>query len=213
MGQTLKFALRNVMRNKKRSFLTATSIFFGAVIVAFSIGLINGVIDNYIGNTIDYQTGDLKITTKGYLKYERFMPVDETMTGTEDLISKIKKIPGVERVEERIRFGLLLGKNEDSVPAVGIGGNLESPKLDLKHKLISGPLQSEGLYLGYVLADKLHVKIGDEILIASFNTAEGGVGGIKMKIKGLLSFDIGVFDRRFFFLDLGNARKLLKMFG
>jgi putative ABC transport system permease protein len=213
MGNAFKFAFRNVLRNKKRSILTATSIFFGSIVVAFAIGLVNGMVDNYVSNTVDYQTGDLKVTTKRYVRYERFMPVDETMTGADRLMLKIRQIPGVDKVYERIRFMLLLGKDEDSVPAMGIGADLNSPELNLKDKIYKGSLESIGLYMGYELAEKLHVKIGDRILIASFNTAEGGVGGIKMQVKGLLNFDIGVFNRQLFFIDMGNARKLLKMYG
>ncbi len=211
MGSDFKFALRNVLRNKRRSLLTAASIFTGAVVIALMIGFINGLIDNFESNYVDYQTGDLKVTTKNYVKFEKFLPVDETMTGTDQLSESIKKIPGVETVEERMRFGILMGNDQDTVPAFGIGADLFSSRLGLSGKILKpGTLEKEGLYIGYALADKLHLKVGDEILLAT-KTTYGGLNGIKVRVKGLLSFGVGVFDRKFFFLDLANARKLLKM--
>ncbi len=218
MGSNFKFALRNVFRNSRRSLLTATSIFTAAVIVALLIGVLNGFLDNIDNNYIDYQTGNLKITSQDYINDEKFLPVDDTMAGTEGLISNIKTVPGVDAVEQRIRFGILLGNDQDTVQAFGIGADLDSPRLDLSDKLVTplqgkpGRIEKEGLYLGYELAARLHLKPGDEILIAT-KTTTGGLNGIKARVKGLLSFGVGVFDRKFFYLDLPNARKLLKMQG
>ncbi len=205
-----KFAFRNVFRNSRRSLLTATSIFTGSVIIALMIGIINGFMENFESNYVDYQTGNLKITTKDYVKYEKFLPVDETMTGAEGLAERINGVPGVDSVERRIRFGMLLGNDQDTVSAFGIGADLDSSKLDLSRKICSGSLEKEGLYLGYELAGRLHLKVGDAILLAA-KTTFGGLNGIKVRVRGFLNFGVGLFDRKFFFLDIANARKLLKM--
>ncbi len=211
MGSNFKFAFKNVFRNSRRSLLTAASIFTGAIVIALMIGILNGFLDNFDSNYVDYQTGNLKVTTKDYVKYEKFLPVDETMTGADQLADKIKKIPGVDTVEERIRFGILLGNDQNTVPAFGIGADLNSPRLDLSNKIIKpGSLEKEGLYLGYTLAGKLNLKAGDQILLAT-KTTYGGLNGIKVRVKGLLSFGVGMFDSKFFYLDMANARKLLKM--
>jgi putative ABC transport system permease protein len=170
------------------------------------------MIDNFLSTSVDYQTGDLKVTTGEYARLERFLPVDETMDNGDALSARIKRIQGVDSVERRIRFGILLGNDQDTVYAVGIGADLNSPRLDLKKKLIAGDLVPEGrgLYLGFLLAQKLHIRVGDSILIAT-KTTYGGINGIKAKVGGLLSFGIGSFDRKFFFLDLPEARKLLEM--
>ncbi|MGA2141645.1 MAG: FtsX-like permease family protein [Brevinematales bacterium] len=211
MGSIFKFALRNVFRNSRRTFLTAASIFTAAIVVALLIGVSNGRLENVDRNYIDYQTGNLKITSTDYVSDEQFLPVDDTMTSTGPLISKIKELPGVSAVEQRVRFGILLGNDQDTVQAFGIGADLESPRLDLADKLLRpGKIDKEGLYLGYDLAGKLHLSPGDDILIAT-KTSSGGLNGIKARVKGLLSFGVGMFDSKFFFLDMRAARKLLKL--
>jgi putative ABC transport system permease protein len=206
----LKFAIRNIFRNKRRTLLTAVSIFIASIIVAFSLGYINGLVDNILVNYQNYMTGNMKVTTIEYAKLEKFMPVDEYLAESGKLAGKIGSIRGVGLVEQRVRFGIIMGKGDQSETAVGIGVDLNSPKLELKQKIIEGKLEGEGLYIGKGLAEKLQVKLGDDMLLAT-KTSEGGLNGIKKKVKGILSFGIGMMDKGFFFIDLPSARKLLKL--
>lgn len=206
----MKFAFRNVLRNKKRSILTAASIFFASIIVTIGIGFFNGLIDSVCKNYIDYSMGNFKVTTTGFVRYERFMPMDEYIRESGRLTSEIEKLPGVSSVEERVRFGIILGKGENSETAMGIGVNLKSNKLDLEKKLMNGKLEDEGLYVCIGLAEKLNISKGDDILLAT-STTERGLNGIKLKVKGIINFGINMFDKRYFFMDLQNARRLLKM--
>ena len=116
-----KFAFRNVLRNRKRSILTVTAILFASITVCLTQGWMNGMLDMFQENFIRYQTGGIRITTENYLKRERFMPVDENIPDPEKLVAQIKAIPGVQAVEEKIRFGMLLGHEEKSAPAFGMG--------------------------------------------------------------------------------------------
>ena len=208
-----KFALRNIFRNKKRTVLTIISILFAAMIVGLAQGWVNGLMDAMESNYIKYQTGHIRITTKEYIKRERFIPVDEIIYNSGRVIEDVKKIDGVKSVEERIRFGMLLGKGEKTEESVGMGLDLLNSDLDLSSKLTdeNEKIESQGLYLGYKLAEKLGVKKGEELLIAT-KTSEGGLNGIKLEVKGLLKFGMKTFDSKFFFMDLGSAKELLKIY-
>lgn len=211
MKMLFKFAYRNVLRNKKRSLLTAVSIFFAALISAFAIGFVNGLISNFVGNSINYQTGNLKVTTQGYVQLKRFMPVDEVLAEADRIGGQIAALPGVDSVEKRIPFGILLGKDDQSVAAVGMGLDLENSRFGLKDMLKTGTLdKTGGIYIGTGLAAKLGVKMGEELLLAT-KTSEGGLNGIKLQVKGLISTGIGMFDRQFFFISLNDAARLLKI--
>jgi len=204
-----KFALRNVLRNKRRTFFTALSIFFGAMIVGLGQGWIGGMTDSYFSSFIKYQTGNIKITTGDYIKKEKFMPVNEIIDNPNPLIEKIKKIKGVSDVKERIRFGILLGNGEKTVQAFGMGIDLLNNKLNLNKKIIDGKLKNSGMYIGQKLAKKLKVAKGQKILIAS-KTSEGGLNAIKLKVEGI--FHLGMqYDKNFFIIGLKDAKKLLKI--
>ncbi len=210
MFTLIKFAVRNVLRNKKRSLLTALSVFIATIAVTFGIGFFNGTVNGVLRNTINYTTGNFKVTTADYVRYERYLPVDDYIPNSGDLAVKISKIKGVLLVEERVRFAIVLGKGENTQPALGVGADLRSKYFDLENKLTQGKLDDEGLYICEGLAEKMKIKIGDDILLVT-STAERGLNGIKLKIKGIISFGISMIDKRTLFIDLQNARKLLKM--
>jgi len=206
----LKFAFRNVLRNKKRSRLTAIAIFVAAMVVAIAMGWVDGLFQVIFESHIKYQTGNIRITTENFVKREKFSPVDEILYNSESLSEKIKTIPGVSSVEERIRFGIILGNGDKTVFAFGVGIDLFKSILNIKEKIIDGKIEDEGIYIGKNLAKKLNIKIGEDILIAS-RTSEGGLNGIKLPVKGIFQFNVITFDDQFFFVSLKDAKRLLKI--
>lgn len=208
----LSFAFRNVMRNKKRTMLTATAVFFAAFVSSMSQGWVNGVFDMYWENYIKYQTAHIRVTTDGFIKREKFLPVDEVMYGSDDLLGRIRKVPGVTSAEERIKFGIILGSEEKTVFAVGMGVDLKNSVLNVKDKLKEGGLSESGIYIGIGLKKKLGVKIGDKLLLAT-KTSEGGLNGIKLPIQGVYKMGVSSLDDKFFFVPLADAKRLLKIRG
>ena len=211
MKNLFHLAIRNLVRNKKRSYLSVLSVFLGAIIAGLGHGYVNGILDRYVEDYITFQTGHIRITTPEYLNREKFFPVDELITGSDKLMADVKKLPLVKSVEERIRFGLLLAKDENTTDAVGLALDFKQNHFDLKGKLKEGQLKAGLVYPGVKLAKKLHVQTGDDLLIAA-RTSQGGLNGIKLKIGGLVEMGVTSFDNRFFFLDLPSAKRLLRIY-
>lgn len=205
-----RLAFRNVFRNKKRTFLSALSIFFAAIIVGMAQGWVNGMTNLYLDNFVKYQTGHLRVTTKLYKKRERFLPVDELISNSESIKKKVLKIEGISKIEERIRFGILLGKGERTVEAIGLGMDLENNEFDIKDKLQKGTIHNSGMYIGEKLAKKLDIEIGEKLLIAT-KTSKGGLNGIKVEVRGIVRLGVGNLDKKFFYISLPEAKKLLKI--
>ena len=208
-----KFALRNVLRNKKRSILTAISILVAAFIITITEGWANGAIGSYINNFVVYQTAHVRVMTDEYHRRERFIPVDEVIYNSSSLIKKIKKIKGVSSVKERIRFGIMLGKGEKTEHALGMGIDLNNNSFKLNKKILKQKvkkLSEDGIYIGKILARRIGVKVGDKLLLAA-KTSRGGLNGIKLKVAGIFSMGVMVMDKKVFFISLKNARRLLKL--
>jgi putative ABC transport system permease protein len=205
-----KLAIKNLKRNKKRSFLTILSVFSAALIVGLAQGWISGLMDFYVDMFIKNQTGLVRIANDEFIKRERFMPVEENIHDADILVEEIKKIPGVTTVEPRVRFGILLSNGDNTIESLGVGMNLAENRYKLKEKMVEGSLGSSGIYIGQGLAKRLGIKQGQELLIAS-KTAEGGLNGIKLRVEGIFKLGNSFFDRKFFFISLADARRLLKM--
>ncbi len=205
-----KLAIKNLKRNKKRSFLTILSVFSAALIVGLAQGWISGLMDFYVDMFIKNQTGLVRIASDEFIKRERFMPVEENISNVDILVDEIKKIPGVTNVEPRVRFGILLSNGDNTIESLGVGLNLDENRYKLNEKMVEGSLGKTGIYIGQGLARRLGIKQGQELLIAS-KTAEGGLNGIKLRVEGIFKLGNSFFDRKFFFISLTDARRLLKM--
>lgn len=207
-----EFAFRNVLRNRRRSFLTAMAVFFGAMIVGLAAGWVNGMVDMVMQNYIIYQTGNVRVTTQEFVDRERFVPVDALIPGADQLTGQLAAIPGVQQVEERVRFGILLGHEDLTVSAFGLGLDVLHSRLAIKDKMVAGSAETPGMYIGKDLAKKLGVRIGDQLLLAT-KTSEGGLNGIKLPVAGIFNLGIGMFNRKTFIIRLEDAKRLLKISG
>ena len=209
----IRLAVRNIRRNRKRSLLSMIAIFIGSLIVVISEAWIGGVVNAYINGSARLQTGHIRVMHKNYRKRERFLPVDELIPDIEQLKKRLRTIPGIIRVEERLRFGILLGKGSRSFPAVGVGLEFGNSRLGIKNHLLKKskavPFRENGLYPGKKLAKKLRAKTGDSLLLAT-RTSWGGLNGIKAVVARPVSTGSSKLDRAGFFISIRNARKLLK---
>ena len=115
----IQLAFRNILRNRKRSILSIIAIFIASLIVVISEAWIGGIVNAYINGSARLQTGHIRIMHNNYHKRERFLPVDELIPNAKENKEQLKKIPGIASVEERLRFGILLGKGSRSFPAIG----------------------------------------------------------------------------------------------
>ncbi|MES0491617.1 MAG: FtsX-like permease family protein [Leptospirales bacterium] len=208
----LKFAFRNIFRNKKRTIVSALSVFFGALFVGLAYGYVNGMMDMMLSSFVRYQTGHVRVTTEEFIGREKFMPVDELVPGSNNLIQDIEKVEGVESVEKRIKFGILLFKDNAPVPVLGVAVDIDNNKLNLREKVIEGSLDEPGIYISNRLAEKLDKKLGDDLLIAT-QTSMGGLNGLKLPIKAIIETKVIDYDERFLYLPMKEAERLLKLGG
>jgi len=212
MKMILKFAYRNIFRNKKRTIISALSVFGGALFVGLAFAYINGMMDMLVSNYIKFQTGNVRITTEEYLGRQKFFPVDELVDTKGNLITDVKKIEGVTGVEKRVRFGILLVKDNVPLQVIGIGLNIDNNSFRLREKVIEGELGKKGIFLGKTLAKKLNKKLGDDLLIAT-ETSLGGLNGLKLPISAIIETKILHYDERFLYLPMPEAERLLKLRG
>lgn len=215
MKTLLKFAYRNVKRNRRRSFLTGLSVFLGAIIVGVAQGYVNGIVELYADGFTKYQTGHVRVVTEQFVKREKFMPVNEILYDHESLKKQIAGLSEVRAVRERVRFGLLLSRGDRTIESFGMGLDLHNNELDIGNRLVKGeyPKKGEeepGVFLGDKLAEKLGVGVGDPLLIAS-RTSEDGLNAIKLPVRGIFSLGM-MYDRKLFVLDIKDAKRLLKIY-
>ncbi len=208
----LSYAFKNIFRNRRRSLITILSIFFAAMVVGFMQGWVSGLLNSFWDTFIQYQSGHVRVASKEFIKRERFLPVDEYISDSNNLKKQLLEIEHVKSVEERVRFSLLLSNADNTEPAVGVGLDLQKNSYNLKDKILKGEFSDSGVYIGRHLAERLKLSVGDTILIAA-KTSEGGLNGIKADVKGVIAMGVAAYDKKYFFMSIETARTLLKLNG
>ncbi|MFN3412421.1 MAG: ABC transporter permease [Exilispira sp.] len=216
----LKLSFINIKRNKKRSFLSALSIFFAAIIIILAWGWIDGMIENMIETTVDFQTGTIKIATSSFLKEEKFLPVEFYFENKEFFMEKLKselkeKFPKINfQYEERLNIASIAGKDEYSTAVIinSVSSENELKKYQIKKRKIEGnpEIGSNKIIIGKDFAKNLKLKSGDKILIVT-KTYISGLNGMKFIVSGIVDFGIGAYNKSIILMDLKDVKKLAKI--
>jgi len=212
-----KLALRNVLRNKRRSFLTGLSIAFAVMVVIFIWTFVSGVVTSLFNNYVTGSVGHIRILNVNYLKRETMLPLSATVPDYQRIITVARQNKNVTLATGRIKFGVLMdikGKNKP-VLGVGIDPQSEETVLGLSKKMVSGTVLKAGTsetVVGAGLAKEMGLKSGD-ILTVITQTAHGSMAGINLKVAGIFSLGVASIDNRTFFLSLDQAQQLLDMDG
>jgi putative ABC transport system permease protein len=214
---SLGMALRNLGRNKRRSFLAILSVAVSIFVVIFADGFISGVVDSMIRNVTKNDTGHVNVVTTAYKERERFMPVNAALADSDAIVAAIRKTPGLEgkigQIAARAQFGVVLSSASATKAARGIAGDPEAERglLMLDKVLLPGSAycdQAGTAIVGKKLADDLGLKVGDSLKVVA-EKADYGLGFKKFRISGLFKTGMDFFDGSTFQIGLDDARELL----
>lgn len=174
-----KMAIRNLVRNKGRSFFIFFGIMFCFAISGFTWSMMDMVQVMLFDQYEKVETYDIKLSLKG--------PKD-----TKNVYRELCRFPLVKRIEPRLEVPITLkhlGKEED-VTVLGLKENsLHYNILDKNYKKISPP--KKGLLLSERLAELLDVKVGGHLILES-NYAKNPDDKVLVPVVGTIPQYLGV---------------------
>lgn len=206
-------AYKNIARNKRRSILSGAAIAVATMSIVMLFSFIGGMSNDMATNLRNYYTGDVNIRNTDYEEYERYNPVHLTVN-IQDAESAISKTEGVEAWVPRTTFGTNVYINGTNHAAVGVGADFkkEADYIDLDSIVKAGVLPEAGkneVLIGAVLADNLHLKLGDKMTIMTM-TASRGTNAITLEITGIAAFPVAALNSSNFWVPLDRAQHLLQ---
>jgi len=210
-----KIALRNVLRNKRRSGLTFTGIGLGLTLIIIFQGVIGGMDAQITDNFVRAQAGHLQIHAQGYQKKARLLSLDARLREPGTLAQKVQTVSGVSAVAQRIRFGALIGTRRESLRVMGLAIQPDQEERigTLASSIVAGVyLDNQPGYalIGKQLAKDLGLNVGDALIIVA-NTASGAMNAIDIEIKGIFYTGYAQLDSSTLVLNLNDAQTLLDM--
>lgn len=219
MGMNLatqsKIALRNAIRNRRRSLLTIASVAIGFLALSLFEGYFT-----YVYNTLADQAvigerlAHLTITKKDYYTKGSLDPRKYLFTPEEyeHIRAALAQLPGLTLISPRLHVEGLVSNGEAS--HIFIGEGIEAQDIltlrGAKYADLPGKLRPGDAYsavVGRKLADTLGVKEGDTAVVLT-STADGMVNALDMTVGEVSTTGAVGTDDKFLLLPLAFTRKL-----
>lgn len=209
----IKLALRNLLRNPRRTIMVLLTIAMGTGSLFLFHGFNNGIMNQYRDNTIHARYGHGQINTKGYREKVFDKPWEHWITDRTQLANRIREIPGVELLFPRLEFSALLSNGAVTVSGRGqaIDAMAESGFFNtlniVEGKTLSD--QTDGILLGRGLASVLDAHPGKQITIMTRDTA-GHMRQATLVVTGIFHTGSKEFDDVLFRIPLAQGQTLLQ---
>ena len=203
----LTLAWRNIWRNKRRRFITLSSIGFAVVFATMMMSVQKGSLDQLIDNSVKFYTGHLQIQNP---KYWETKTIDNSLAYEAGFIESISDIEGVKAVSPRVESFSLASYGSISKGAMvfGVEPEKEDKILNLSKKLIKGKMintDSKGVLIAEGLSEYLKVDIGDTLVLISQGFHGSNAAGLYV-IKGVLRFANPVQNKQMICMPLPEAQ-------
>jgi ABC-type lipoprotein release transport system permease subunit len=215
---TFRLGWRNLKRNRRRTWITASTVALAVLLLQFSTALLIGVEQQSFDNLINYQTGHAKIYADGYFEERDEFPLDYTFEDGGALQADIEAIPGVAAATPRLTFQAQLSNGMDQIPCLGVGIRIQGSDSDvfrIPQSVVDGEYladDDEGILLGSGIAEIFEVGAGDWLTVLA-KTQYGAYEALDLPIIGLIGTGNPLIDRNSFLVPLPTAQYILDMEG
>ncbi|MBI4455951.1 MAG: ABC transporter permease [Acidobacteria bacterium] len=219
MRNSLKIALRNLLRYRRRTFFTLGLITVGMVFVFIFVSATGSFKDMMVRNITDSYLGHIQIHAKGYVESIENLPLQlnlqpRQVATIEEVVNETQLI---DFYSKRIKFGGAFSNFEQTT---NIRLNDVDPEAEtrteplLLPRLVAGERTAASLARGKIfvpelLTKGLGVKIGDTVVVVATNR-DGSVNGKTFVIGGILASATGPGGRDGY-IHIDDARELLRM--
>src|SRR5690349_10990209 len=118
----IQLAWRNVWRNKRRTIITISSIFFAVLLALFMRSMQKGSYENMIRNSVELYSGYIQIHRAGYWQDKS---INNMMEVNDSLTSIVQSTPHVNYYITRLETFVLAASRDVSKGVVVIGTSPE----------------------------------------------------------------------------------------
>ncbi len=213
-GAAISIAWRNVLRNRRRSLLTAAAIAIGLTALIFLWGFNDGAHNAMMRNYQQLFVGALQVHGQGYFQHPKLA----THIRDAGAVTQALEAAGVRSWTPRLTSFALAAGGETSagVMLVGIDPEREPRVTRIAEHVTEGRFLRPGdelvCVLGAASARKLRVDIGDEVVLLSQDRL-GALAAERLRLVGIITGGDPALERGTLFAPLGTVQTLLAMEG
>jgi ABC-type lipoprotein release transport system permease subunit len=200
-----KIVIRNLLRNKRRSFIAFTMICAGFSLAilyyAFFLGYMNGLSKNMVESFLSH----IRIEKRDYIELKPYLNLME-----EDFEGVLGGNEKVEAFSKRlILYGMAsTAENWKNVLILGIEPEREIRVSNWSRKVYRGSfLDENGILIDKRVAERLKVDVGSKVVVM-LQDAHGNIESKSFKVKGILNV---VGFENYILIDINKLQELSKL--
>lgn len=216
MRNLFKIAVRNLIRYKRRTLLTASLITIGVVFVLVFVSISGSFKAMMTSQITDSMMGHLQLHRRGYVASIDNLPLNLNMkpAAYQKIARELSANEQVETFSPRLKFGGMFSNFTETtnIRLNGIDPEAEFKTIPLfSARIIEGkPALARGeILIPVLLARGMNVKPGDPVVIVATN-ADGSVNGKQFVVSGVLESATGPGGRDGY-VHIEDAAEVLRM--
>ncbi|UGA56848.1 ABC transporter permease [Vibrio sp. VB16] len=205
----VKLAWRNLWRQKRRTFLTASALALALFLSLLVRTLQEGTYQANIENSARFYTGLIQVQ---HPDYADSLSIDDVIATTGEVIVPIESHSNINVMLPRIESFALAASAEKSkgVVVMGVDPEKENNYSKISEKVILGEYltaDDKQVLVGEGLAKFFNLSVGDELVLYG-QGYRGQTAAELYRIKGLIRFPLPQLDNQLVYLPLKLAQTL-----
>jgi len=210
----IKLAIRNLFRNKRRTFIAGSAIGIGLAALIFTDALIIGMEQNMIASATESFLGEGQIHQADF---RDSYAVEKTISDLPEVAAGLRQDSVVADFTERtMTFAMITSPaNLSAVTMVGVDPGTEKNLSQVDEAIIDGSYfdgdNKRDILVGSKLAEILEVGLGDRVVLTVAQAHSGDLSQEMFRISGIYHFNIKEMDRSMVFVRLKEAQQMLAL--
>lgn len=209
MKLLITLAWRNLWRNKRRTLITASSVFFAVILALIAESMIKGSHEAMINNMVKLSTGYIQLQDS---LYEDEPSVDHAFMFDNSVKQIMQQNSHIAYIVPRFESYMLAATDQATRPVMLRGVDFEAENLlnATSHKLIAGSLldkADQSVLLAEGLAQRLKMQVGDSIILVGQGFRGMSAAGI-YPVKGIVKISLPRLNDRLIYMPLAATQLL-----
>lgn len=206
----IQLGIRNLFRNKRRSFLASLAIGIGLASLIVFDGVWSGLMSNMVSSVTKTYLGHIQIHNK---KFNENRQSEFYISDYEDILKKLTLNKDIQAYSTRVLATAMVNSAYDSnnVQMVGISPRLEKEVSIFSQRILKGSFlnNDDEIMIGKSLSEKLQVEIGDRIVLTTSEIDSGQLSQSLFRVSAIYGIGTKTIDEFMVILHENKARKML----
>jgi len=209
-----KLAWRNIWRNPRRTAVILIAVIIGVWSMICIAALMRGIVGGMVSNGINTLTGHLQIHQRDYPDDP---VVDHRIKDPGAVMGMVAPhLPKNSQWSQRVRVNAVASnaRHSTGVTMVGIAPAAEAKVSFIGTSVTAGRYlkddDTSAIVIGKALAEQFETRIGKKLILMS-QDAGGEIASRAFRIVGLFQAEMEATEKRYAFVPVSSAQKMLKM--